>query len=145
MSRLMTKPTKCGCAPSEDSDQPEHPPSLIRVFAVRSVVHVAKDPSFLHADSKDWSDWADAQADLSLRWAHSQCVGCVTRRLIYMPSLVFVFLTRIVTSAGCGFRFLFIAFSSTLSDWVCLLEQLENVTSLLPLSQFAVRLKEVER
>ena len=26
--------------------------------------------SFLHADSEDWSDWADAQADLSLRWAH---------------------------------------------------------------------------
>ena len=23
------------CAPSEDSDQPVHPPSLIRVFAVR--------------------------------------------------------------------------------------------------------------
>ena len=31
---------------------------------------VAKDPSFLHADSKDWSDCADVQADLSLRWAH---------------------------------------------------------------------------
>ena len=25
------------CAPSEESDQPGHPPSLIRVFAVRSV------------------------------------------------------------------------------------------------------------
>ena len=25
------------CAPSEDSDQPVHPPSLIRVFAVRSM------------------------------------------------------------------------------------------------------------
>ena len=31
---------------------------------------VAKDPSFLQADSEDWSDWADAQADLSLRWVH---------------------------------------------------------------------------
>ena len=31
---------------------------------------VTKDPSFLHADSEDWSDWADAQADLSLHWAH---------------------------------------------------------------------------
>ena len=37
------------CAPSEDSDQPWHPPSLIRVFAQ----WVAKDPSFLHADSED--------------------------------------------------------------------------------------------
>ena len=30
---------------------------------------VAKDPSFLRADSEGWSDWADAQADLSLCWA----------------------------------------------------------------------------
>ena len=29
-----------------------------------------------------WSDWADAQADLSLRWAHSLIVGFVMRRLI---------------------------------------------------------------
>ena len=31
---------------------------------------VAKDPRFLHADSEDCSDWADAQADLSFCWAH---------------------------------------------------------------------------
>ena len=36
---------------------------------------VVNDPSFLYADSEDSdqtgrSDWADAQADLSLRWAH---------------------------------------------------------------------------
>ena len=30
---------------------------------------VDKGPSFHHADSEDWSDWVDAQADLSLRWA----------------------------------------------------------------------------
>ena len=34
-----------------DSDQPGHPPSLIRVFAERSIV--AKDAKFLHADSED--------------------------------------------------------------------------------------------
>ena len=28
---------KMTCAPSEDSDQPGHPPSLIRVFAVRTM------------------------------------------------------------------------------------------------------------
>ena len=38
------------------------------VFAVRS--WVAKDPWFLHVDIEDWSDWTDAQADLSLRWVH---------------------------------------------------------------------------
>ena len=42
-----------GCAPSKDSDQPGSPPSLIRVFAVRSIQWVAKDPRFLHADSED--------------------------------------------------------------------------------------------
>ena len=31
---------------------------------------VAKDPSFLHADSEDSTPTADAQADLILRWAH---------------------------------------------------------------------------
>ena len=44
---------------------------------------VAKNPMLLHADSEDWSDWADAQADLSLRWAHSHFVGFVMSRLIY--------------------------------------------------------------
>ena len=40
------------CVPSEDSDQPGHPPSLIRVFAVHSQ-WIVKDLSFLHADSED--------------------------------------------------------------------------------------------
>ena len=30
------KANKMACAPSEDSDQPGHQPSLIRVFAVRT-------------------------------------------------------------------------------------------------------------
>ena len=36
---------------SEDSDQPGHPPSLIRVFAVPQ--GVAQHPRCLHADSED--------------------------------------------------------------------------------------------
>ena len=67
MSRLMTKPAKWLCAQgrlrsawaSAQSD-----PSLL------CPQWVAKDSSFLHADSKDWSDWVDAQANLSLRWEH---------------------------------------------------------------------------
>ena len=31
----LFEPPQSDCAPSEDSDQPGHPPSLIRVFAVR--------------------------------------------------------------------------------------------------------------
>ena len=67
--------------PSEDSDQPGHPPSLIRVFKVRM-----KKPLVLSyplsAEQRLLSDWADAQADLSLSWAHTHFVGLVMSRLI---------------------------------------------------------------
>ena len=43
----MTKPTKL-YVPSDDSAQPGHPPSLIRVF-----ISVAKDPNLLQADNED--------------------------------------------------------------------------------------------
>ena len=73
---------QCGCAPSEDSDQPGHPPSMNRVFAVRmKKPWVLSYP--LSAQWRLWSHWADVQADLSLRWARSHFVGLVTRRLIY--------------------------------------------------------------
>ena len=75
------KTNKMACVPSEDSEQPEHPPSLFRVFAVRiKKAWVLSYP--LSAQRRPWSDWADAQADLSLRWVHSHFVGFVTRRLI---------------------------------------------------------------
>ena len=75
LSCLMTKPTKWLCAQrrlrstwaSAQSDQ-----SLLSCTQ-----WVAKDPSFLHADSEDWSDRVDAQANLSLCWAHiSFCWFC---------------------------------------------------------------------
>ena len=75
----MTKPTS-GCAPSEDSDQPGHPPSLIRVFTV----HMKKPWVLsypLSVQRRLWLDWADAQADLSLRWAHTCFVGFIMSQL----------------------------------------------------------------
>ena len=70
------KTNKMICAPSEDSEQPGHPPSLIRVIAVRMKKHcILSYPS--SALGRLWSDWADAQADLSLHWAHrSFCWFC---------------------------------------------------------------------
>ena len=57
------------------------PPSLIRVFAVR--MKKAWVPSCpLSAQRRLWSDWADTQADLSLRWAHAHFVCFVMSRLI---------------------------------------------------------------
>ena len=32
-----------------------------------------------------WSDWVDAKADLSLRWAHTHYVGFVMSWLTYLP------------------------------------------------------------
>ena len=71
------KTNKMACVPSEDSDQPGHPPSVIRVFAV-----CMKKAWVLSYPLRLWSDLADAQADLSLHWAHSHFVGFVMRRLI---------------------------------------------------------------
>ena len=70
-----------GCASSKDSDQPEHLPRLMRVFAVR--MKKAWVLSYtLSAQRRLWSDWADVQADLSLRWAHTHFVGFVMSWLI---------------------------------------------------------------
>ena len=71
------------CAPSEDSDHPWYPPSLIRVFAVRmKKPWVLSYP--LSAQQTLWLDWTDAQADLSLRWAHAHFVGFVMSQLILL-------------------------------------------------------------
>ena len=75
LSRSMTKPLKW-CASNEVSDQPGHPPGLVRVFVV-----CLKKPwalSYpLSTQQRLWSDWADVQAVLSLRWAHlSFCLFC---------------------------------------------------------------------
>ena len=59
------------CVPSEDSDQPGHPPILVRVFAVRLMDR--QGPKFSSCGQRRlWSDWADATL-----------LGFVMRRLIY--------------------------------------------------------------
>ena len=67
------------CAPREDSISL----GICPVWSESSMCAqwVAKDPSFLHADSDESSNWADAQADLSLHWAHRLFVDFVMRWL----------------------------------------------------------------
>ena len=82
---LHDKTNKMTCMPSEDTEQPGHPPSLIRAFAVRM-----EKPWVLgcpwSAQLRLWSDWADAQADLSLCWTHmSFCWFC--RALTHLTNL----------------------------------------------------------
>ena len=74
LSRLMTKPTKWHLHPAKTKIS-------LRVFAVcMKKAWVLSYP--LSAQRRLWSNWADAQADLSLRWAHSDFVGFVMRQII---------------------------------------------------------------
>ena len=67
-----------GCAPSEDSDQPGHPPSLIRVFAVR--MRLGGRPG--------WSE--------SSLVAHSFCWFChVVAHLSFNPFIFDIFLMNL--------------------------------------------------
>ena len=68
-----------GCAPSENSDQPGHQPSLFRVFPVRMtkawlLIYPLSAQRRLIRLGGDW-------ADMSLLWAHSHFVGFVMSRL----------------------------------------------------------------
>ena len=91
-------------APSGDSDQPGHPPSLIRVFAVCMKKHwVLSYP--LSAQRRLRSDWADAKADLSLRRVHTHFAGFVMSWLICLSQwLDFCFCSDPLTSKGTSLR-----------------------------------------
>ena len=57
------------CATSEDSDQPVHPRSLIRVFAERMcLIQPQVYPQRYNREPSAY--WMDEQADLSLCWLH---------------------------------------------------------------------------
>ena len=71
----MTKRTKWHVCPAKT------PPSLIRVYAVSmKKAWDLSDP--LSEQRRLLLDWTDAQADLSLRWAHRHFVGFVMLLLI---------------------------------------------------------------
>ena len=71
------------CAPSEDSEQPGHPPSFIRVFAVRWMV--ATEPS----DSED-SDQTGRMPRLIWVFAERtyHFIGFVMRRLNFLHNTI---------------------------------------------------------
>ena len=64
------KTNKMACGPSKDSDQPRRIISLgiCPVWSKSSLCAQWKLSSC--GQRRLWSDWADAQADLSLRWAY---------------------------------------------------------------------------
>ena len=86
-SHDMTKPTKWRVRPAKTEIGLGVRP-VWSVFAVRMKQLGSLAVHWTH--SEDWSDWADAQADLSLRW-RSHFVGFVMSRLIS-------------DSRGCAYR-----------------------------------------
>ena len=70
-------------APSEYTDQPAHPPSLIRVFAVHSKKYWVLSYQ-LSAVRRLWSDWAD----LSFRWTQRLFVGFIMRWLTFRKCIL---------------------------------------------------------
>ena len=103
LSRLMTKPIKWHLRPT-NLDQLGHLPSLNRVFAVgMKKAWVLSYP--LSAQRRLWSDWADAQVDLSLRCAHMQvCWFCheeVHFYLVLQPvKIISLILSRVNHKVG---------------------------------------------
>ena len=90
----LNKTNKMACALSEDSDQPGHLPSLNRVFTACMKKHWVLS-YVMSTQWRLWSDWADAQADLSLRWAHSRFVALswgnsmwIVRMLLFLLPLI---------------------------------------------------------
>ena len=79
-SNLMTKPTKWPLHQKRTFISAWHLPSLIRVFAVHSMGSIGPNVSS-SGQRRLRSDWADAQADLSLRcmprpiWVFAACPG----------------------------------------------------------------------
>ena len=98
-----------------------HPPSLIRVFAV-----CLKKPWVLSyplsAQRRPWSDWADAQADLSLCWAHTHFIGFV------MSWLIFVIFILSGSSKKSNVSF-YHSLTSVHSDRQCLVKYSASVSS----------------
>ena len=86
LSRSMTKPTKWPVRPAKTQISLGICP-VWSVFAVR--MKKAWVLSYLlSAQRRLWSVWLDAQADLSLCWAHISFVGFVMLRLKYLNRLV---------------------------------------------------------
>ena len=89
MSRSMTKPTKWHVHPARTQTSlgicPVWSESLL------CAQWVAKDPSFLHADTEDWLDWVDAQTNWSLCLANrSFCWAQANWSLLGTPVILLI-------------------------------------------------------
>ena len=99
MEQLCQKTYLRTCAPSEDSDQPAHSRSLIRIFTGRILESQGSNVSSC-GQRRLWSDCANAQADLSRRWAHLSEGTFFNVRLANVRRDAWTHKTLITTAAG---------------------------------------------
>ena len=74
------------CTPSEDSDQPVHSGSLTRVFT-ESILDTQECKVSSSGHAKLWSDSANAQTVLSLRWSNMS-----EGRFLYIPAQIMIWM-----------------------------------------------------
>ena len=89
---LHDKSNKMTYLPSEYSDKPGHPLSMIPVITVRmKKLWVLIATHWAH--SEDGSDWMDAQSDLSRRWVHISFwwICQASAQMILMNTAIFSF------------------------------------------------------
>ena len=82
MSLSMKKINKMTCVPNEDQLSLGIRP-VWSVFAWKRVGSLAT----YKAHSEDWSDWAHAQADLSLQWAHMSLYWFCRALLVFLQQV----------------------------------------------------------
>ena len=83
------KTNKMACAPSEDSDQPRHPPSLIRVFVVR--MKKALVLSYPLSASEDFDQ----------TWRKPRLIGVFTGHTCHFVGFVIKWLNFAVVRLSC--------------------------------------------
>ena len=111
---LHDKTNKIACAPSEDSDQPGcHLPSLISIFAGYSMGSLRPKLSSC-GQRRLWSDWANAQSDLSLHWAHRSF--CWFRRAAaHLVDVCRIFYAAVISSRELNNR---IVYNDAFCGWI---------------------------
>ena len=85
------------CATREDSDQPAHSRSLIRVFADRMCLPQSQGHSKRY-EREPVPCWMDVQADISLCWLH---ISSLVQLFIYNETDIMVILRASSISNYC--------------------------------------------
>ena len=90
---LHDKSNKMTCSPSEYSDKPGHPLNLWSQSSLSAWRTLGPYSHPLSAQRRLWSDWMDAQSDMSLCWVHiSFCWFChASAQMVLMNTAIFSF------------------------------------------------------